>query len=83
MASGRQIDALDEVQVREQIEGAEDGGAAHVEAPPAGVPDEIVGSEVTRPIGDEPRDRAPRLGQPIARPVDGVHECLRLYHDGR
>ena len=68
--AGRQVDALDGMQLGQDVERPEDRRPADAEPVGPGVGDEIGGGEVPVPVGDERRDRPPRAGQAIAGVVE-------------
>lgn len=81
--AGRQVDAFDEVEVGQHLQGPEDGRAPDGEATLTGRIDEIRRREVTGAIGDQLRDRAPWLRHPVITAVQGGKEGEGIDHGGR
>ncbi len=75
-----EVHPLDEAEVREHVERAEDRRPADPEPAAARVRLEVGGREVALAGGDEPGDRAARLGQPVAGVVEGGDQRLGLGH---
>ena len=76
-----QVHPLDEAEVREDVERAEDRRPADPEPAATSVRLQVGGREVALASGDEPRDRAARLGQPVAGVVEGGDQRLGLRHE--
>lgn len=81
--AGRQVDALDEVEVGQHLEGPEDGRAPDGETTFTGRIDEIRRREVTGAIGDELCHGAARLGHAVITAVQGGKEGEGIDHGGR
>ncbi len=71
---------LDEAEVGEHVERAEDRRAPDPQPSAAGVRLEVGGREVTLAGGDQARDRASRLGQPVPGVVEGRDERVGRGH---
>lgn len=65
----RQVDALNEPLLGEQVEEAENGGAANAEASLARISDKVGRREVTVALGNERRDLTTRTGKADPRLV--------------
>ena len=82
MLARGQVEALQDVQLGEEVECPKDRGAADAQAACSGVSDEVRGREVTAPRDDELGDREARLGQPMAGPVESRDQRLDGHHGG-
>jgi hypothetical protein len=80
MLARGQVDALDEVELGKQVEGAEDGRPADGQALDPGCSHEIGCREVAIPIGDQPGHGAARLGHPMRAAIQGDQQGLHLHH---
>ena len=75
--AGGEIDPLEDLELGQQVEDAEDRRTADPEAPHPGVLDEVRGSEMTFARGDEVGDDAPRLRQAVAGRIHRLDERRR------
>ena len=78
--TGRQVQPFDGTDLRQDIERPEDRGAPDPETPFPRRDDQLGGREVAVLIGDERREGAPRLGQPVAGAVERGHDRGRVGH---
>lgn len=69
MPAIRQVDALNEPLLGEQVEEAEDGGASNAEASLARISDKVGRREVTVALGNERRNLTARTGKADPRLV--------------
>jgi hypothetical protein len=69
--AGGQVDALDEPELPEQLEGSEDGGPADPGVVRPGIGNEVGGREMSRASGDQVGDQAPGGGGAIAVATSG------------
>ncbi len=81
--AGRQVEALDGVQIGQDVERPEDRRPADAEASGSGVGDQIGRGEVPGSRRDQLGDRPPGAGQPIAGVVEGGLQRRRLGHAGQ
>jgi hypothetical protein len=77
---GRKVEALDETELLEQLEGAEDRGPADPQPASFRLTDEIERGEMVPAFGDHLGNDAPRLGHVVAGFVHGVRERKRITH---
>ncbi len=79
--AGREVEALQDVAVREKIKRAEDHGAPDAQPTITCVIDQVGCREVPFTARDQVRDGASRLSGPIASEVERRHKRLRICHD--
>ena len=75
--AGGEVDPLEDLELGQQVEDAEDRRPPDAEAPHPGVLDEVRGSEMTFARGDELGDHAPRLRQAVAGRIHRLDEGRR------
>ena len=78
--AGRQIQALDDAQLDEELERAEQGCPADPEAPVAGGGGELEDREMAVMAGDQVGDRKPRCGQAIAGGIESSNDRIGGIH---
>ena len=78
--SRRKIDALDEVEVGQELEGAKDGRPADDTASRARCGQDVLRGEVAILFGDRLRDRAARGGQALSGPPERRDQGIWLGH---
>jgi hypothetical protein len=82
MVPGGQVQALEEVQLGEQVQGTEDRRPRDPQTTCPGIVQQARGREEAFPRCDELCDSAARLGEYVSGPIQGeyegpfVHECL-------
>lgn len=79
----RQVDPLDDPDLGEDVQRAEDGRASDAETTRACLGDEVRGRKVAGLVGDELRDGAARLGQAVTGAVQGGQEWGVVNHGRR
>jgi hypothetical protein len=77
-----QIDALDQIKAGQQLQRAEDGGATEAGALTPGRPKEVLGGEMTLPLGNQPGHAATGGGNPISMLLQRRHDRFVGNHAG-
>lgn len=72
--TGGQIEALEDIEPGEQVERAEDRGAAESQPPNPRIADQVSCREMALARADELNDGAARFGQPVPGAVKGSFE---------
>ena len=80
MLTGRQVEALDRVEIGQDVERPEDRRATDAEPPLAGVRHEVGRREMPVARGDQVGDRAACLGQPVSGVVERGLDGGRCGH---
>ena len=78
--TARQIEPLDEPELRQDLERPEHGGATHAEPSSAGRGHEVVGREVPSLLRDELGESPAWLGQPVAGLIERADDRFLLGH---
>ncbi len=81
--AGRQIQALQDLQVREQVKCAEDGGPTDAQATVARLIYQVRRREVAVTLLDQLRDGATGFGEPVSGLIECRHERLWFSHRAR
>jgi hypothetical protein len=76
----RQVEALYETQVREQLQGSEHGRTPDRRAPVRRIVDEVAGREVAGALRDQLGNSAARLRAADAGLREGLHERMDIDH---
>jgi hypothetical protein len=80
--AGREIEALDNVKLRQEIERPEERRPTDPESPAARGRLELGRGEVAVVFGDEIGDREARRGKPIAGSLERIDDGIGWVHDG-
>lgn len=81
--TGRQVEALQDLEVGEEVQRPEDGGTTDTQATVARLIDEVRRREVTVALLDQVGDGATRFGEPITGLIECGHERLRFFHEAK
>jgi hypothetical protein len=80
--AGWQVQALDNSELGEDVEGAEHGGAADPEPLPSRCGHELLGGEMAAALADQAGEAPPRFGDAVPRPVEGGNDRVGCRHAG-
>ena len=79
---GGQVEALDDSQLGEDVERAEHGSPANTEPLALRRGHELLGGEVAAALADQAGEAPPRLGDAVARVVEGGNDRVGIRHAG-
>ena len=80
MAARRQVHALDEAEVGQDVERAEQGRPGDPEPSPARLHEQVLGGEMRTPARDEPGERTAGTGQPVAGTIQRGDDGPGIKH---
>ena len=80
VAARRQVQPLDDAEVGEDVQRAEDRGPAEPEPTAPRLLEELLGREMATAARDEPGERAAGRGQPVAGGPERPNDCPRIDH---
>ncbi len=80
MPTGREVQALDDADLGEDIQRAEHRCPRHAEPSTAQFAEQLLGREVVAPGGDQFCERTPRRRPPVARILERADDRLGIDH---